>query len=91
MHQIEVNVYYKSHVERMRMDVCDLGRTKVILGMPWLTAHNLEINWETGEVKMTRCLPLCGGVKTKREKKKRRGRRVVIIEEEKIVKWARDN
>ena len=34
------------------MNVCNLGKTKVILGMPWLQAHNLEINWETGEVKM---------------------------------------
>ena len=33
-HQVEVNVYYKGHVERMRMDVCDLGKTEVILGMP---------------------------------------------------------
>ena len=32
-HQVEVNVYYKSHVERMRMDVCDLGKTEVILGV----------------------------------------------------------
>jgi len=29
------------------MDVCNLGRTKMILGMPWLAAHNPEINWET--------------------------------------------
>ena len=35
-HQVEVNVYYKGHVERMRMDVCNLGKTEVILGMPWL-------------------------------------------------------
>ena len=33
-HQVEVNVYYKSHVERMRMDVCNLGRTDIILGIP---------------------------------------------------------
>jgi len=33
-HEIEVNVYYQGHVERMRLDVCDLGRTEVILGMP---------------------------------------------------------
>ena len=59
-HQVECNVYYKGHVERMRIDVYDLGKTEVILGMPWLVAHNPEINWETGEVKMTRCLPLCG-------------------------------
>ena len=24
-HQVEVNVYYKGHIKRMRMDVCDLG------------------------------------------------------------------
>ena len=33
-HQVEVNMYYKSHVERMRMDVCDLEKTDVILGIP---------------------------------------------------------
>ena len=87
-YQVEVNVYYKSYVERMRIDICDLGRTEVILGMPWLAAHDLEINWEIGEVKITRCLPLCGRVKMKREEKKKRGRRVVTIEEEKIVRWA---
>jgi len=38
-----------------------------------------------------RCLPLCGRVKTKREKKKRRERRVVTIKEEKIVRWAIDD
>jgi len=34
MHQVECNVYYKGHVERIRMDICDLGKTEVILGMP---------------------------------------------------------
>jgi len=60
-HQVECNVFYKEHVERMRMDVCDLGKTEVILGMPWLAVHNPEINWKTEEVKMTRCPPLCSG------------------------------
>ena len=32
-HQVEANVYYKGHVKRMRMDICDLGKTEVILGM----------------------------------------------------------
>jgi len=32
-YQMEVNVYYKNYVERMRMDICDLGRTDVILDM----------------------------------------------------------
>jgi len=33
-YQVEVNVYYKSHVKRMRIDVCDLERIDVILEMP---------------------------------------------------------
>jgi len=82
-HQVECNVYYKGYVERIRMDVCDLGKTKVILGILWLAAHNLEINWETGEVKMTRCPPLCGGRSQKKEKVKR----IATEEEEKIVRW----
>jgi len=86
-HQVECNVFYKGHMERMRMDVCDLEKTEVILGMPWLAAHNPEINWETGEVKMTRCPPLCGGRSQKREKIKR----VATEEEEKIVRWAIDD
>jgi len=59
-HEVEANMYYKGHVEQVRMDVYELGKTEVILGMLWLAAHNPEINWETGEVRMTRCPPLCG-------------------------------
>ena len=44
IHQVEANVYYKGHVERMRMDVCDLGKTEIILGMPWLAVYNPKIN-----------------------------------------------
>ena len=87
IYQVECNVYYKGHVERMRIDVCDLEKTKVILGMSWLAVHNPEINWETREVKMTRCLPLCGGKSLKKEKVKR----VVTLEEKKIIKWVIDD
>ena len=34
IHQIEVNVYHKEHVERMRIDVCELGKIEIILEMP---------------------------------------------------------
>jgi len=44
IHQVKVNMYYKGHVKRMKIEVCNLGRTEVILGMPWLQAHNPEIN-----------------------------------------------
>ena len=33
-YQVEVNVYYKGHIERIRIDVCDLGKMEVILGIP---------------------------------------------------------
>jgi len=29
-------MFYKGHIERVRMDVCELGKMDVILGMPWL-------------------------------------------------------
>jgi len=90
-HQVKVNVYYKNHMERMRMDICDLGKTEIILGIPWLAAHNPKINWETREVKMTRCSPLCGGVKSKEKKEKKRRKRVATLEEEKIIRWAIDD
>ena len=92
IHQVEVNVYYKSYVERMRMDICDLGKTDMILGMPWLQAHNPEINWETGEVKITRCPPLCErNTKLKKGQKVKKGKRVVTLEEEKMVRWAMED
>ena len=90
-HQVKVNVYYKGHVKRIKMEVYDLGRTEVILGMPWLQAHNPKINWEMGEVKMTRCPPLCRENKGKAEKRAKKGKRMVTLEEEKIVRWAVDD
>ena len=44
MHQVECNMFFKEHIERVRMDICNLGKTEVILGMPWLAAHNPEID-----------------------------------------------
>ena len=57
---VEVNIYYKGHVERTEIDVIGGQKWSVILGMPWLAHHNPEINWKTREVKMTRCLEECG-------------------------------
>ena len=57
---VEVNIYYKGHVERMEIDMIGGQKWLVILGMPWLAHHNPEIDWRTGEVKMTRCPEKCG-------------------------------
>ena len=56
---VEVNVYYKGHVERTEIDVIGGQKWGVILEMPWLERHNPEIDWKTGEVKMTRCPEEC--------------------------------
>ena len=57
---VEVNIYYQGHRERMEIDVIGGQKWTVILGMPWLACHNPEIDWKTGEVKMTRCPEECG-------------------------------
>jgi len=57
---VEMNIYYQEHRERMEIDVIGGQKWSVILGMPWLICHNPEIDWRTGEVKMTRCPEECG-------------------------------
>ena len=57
---VEVNIYYQGHRERMEIDVIGGQKWMVILRMPWLACHNPEIDWKTGEVKMTRCPEECG-------------------------------
>ena len=59
-HTVEVNIYYQGHRERTEIDVIGGQKWTVILGMPWLARHNPEIDWRTGEVKMTRCPEECG-------------------------------
>jgi len=56
---VEVNIYYQGHRERTGIDVIREQKWSVILGMPWLACHNPEIDWRTGEVKMTRCPEEC--------------------------------
>jgi len=57
---VEVNMYYKGHMERTEIDVIGGQKWGVILGMSWLECYNPEIDWKTGEVKMTRYLEECG-------------------------------
>jgi len=33
-HQVECNMFFKGHMERVRIDMCNLGKTEIILGMP---------------------------------------------------------
>jgi len=84
MYQVECNMFFKGYVERVRMDVCNLGKTEVILGIPWLAAHNPEIDWEKREVKITRCPPIYG--KRKPEEKKRKVKKVEKDEDKETLR-----
>jgi len=83
-------MYYKNHVKRMRMNVHDLEKTDIILGMPWLQTHNSQINWETREVKMMRYLSICGRnivVKEDKEQRKKIGKRIRAVDQVDRDEW----
>ena len=84
MHQVEYNMFFKGHMERVKIDVCNLGKTEVILGMLWLVAHNPEIDWEKEEVKMMRCPPICG--KRKQKERKKEVKKIEEDEDEETLK-----
>jgi len=77
-------MFFKGHMERARIDVCNLGKTVLILGMPWLAAHNPEIDWEKGEVKMMCCPPICG--RRKQEEKEKKVRKMEKDEDREVLR-----
>jgi len=83
-HQIECNMFFKGHVEKARIDVCNLGKTEVILGILWLAAHNPEIDWEKVKVKMMQCPPICR--KRKQEIKEKVVKRTGKDKDEKVLR-----
>jgi len=58
---VDVVLHYKTHSERMLLAVSNLGKQSMILGYTWLKDHNLEVNWQTGEVQINRYPPRCEG------------------------------
>jgi len=77
-------MFFKGHVERAKIDICNLGKTEVILEMLWLVAYNLEIDWEKGEVEMTCCSPIYG--KRKQEEKRKEVKKVERDENKETLK-----
>ena len=93
---VEVEVFFKGHKERTSIDIIRGQKWSVILGMPWLGCYNPEIDWKTGEIKMTRCPEECGkkwrvekqmkpGWKKQKEKEEKKEIRKLTIEEEKTI------
>jgi len=56
---VDLILRYWNHLERTLFAVTGLGKQKLILGHSWLQKHNPEIDWVTGEVKMSRCPAQC--------------------------------
>jgi len=56
---VDLILRYWNHLERTLFAVTGLGKQKLILWHSWLQKHNPEIDWVTGEVKMSRCPPCC--------------------------------
>jgi hypothetical protein len=47
------------HTEVFPLTITDTGKSDVIIGYKWLWKHNLEIDWEKGELKFSQCPPAC--------------------------------
>jgi hypothetical protein len=67
----DIILCYKGHAEQTQFAVTSLGKQSMILGFTWLREHNPEIDWQTKEVRMSRCPPQCSTchaeVKVKRQ------------------------
>jgi predicted aspartyl protease len=55
----DVVLRYENHSECTQLAVTHLGKQSLILGYNWLHNHNPEINWQTKDVKMSRCPLQC--------------------------------
>ena len=49
-HVVKLNMEIKGHKEKMLFYVTKLGKYDIILGKPWLTDHNPNVNWSTNTV-----------------------------------------
>lgn len=55
----DVVLRYHNHTERATFAVTGLGSQDIILGLNWLRKHNPEVNWQSGDMKMSRCPNHC--------------------------------
>ena len=61
--QVQIEVGIGAHEEQLVLDVAPIGSHQVILGLPWLEAHDPMITWSTGHIQFmsphcnTHCLP----------------------------------
>ncbi|THH07173.1 hypothetical protein EW145_g3557 [Phellinidium pouzarii] len=71
--EVDLVVEYKEHRELATFEVCNLGKTVLILGHNWLKKHNPEIDWVTGEISLTRCPISCHDIRFEEEWRNAKG------------------
>jgi len=47
--EVSLILSYQGHKEHAVFEVCDLGKSNLIISYTWLHKHNPEIDWETGK------------------------------------------
>ena len=50
---VELELEINGKKNRTRLLITGLGKEKIILGFPWLSQRNPDIDWKTGEAKTT--------------------------------------
>ena len=61
--QVKVNIRIGAHKEQIVLDVAPIGTHQLILGLPWLEAHDPTVHWRTGHIQFNsqhcnlHCLP----------------------------------
>ena len=58
-HYVLLTVGVGKHTEKLWCAVTCLGKVPLILGHDWLKKHNPNIDWTTGDIKLSRCPPKC--------------------------------
>jgi len=56
---VPLEVKINGHKKTLEAAVMDLDGTDMFLGHDWLVKHNLEVNWQNGVIKFTRCPGNC--------------------------------
>jgi hypothetical protein len=49
----DLTIDINDHEEMINFDVMKLGKYKIVLRIPWLSKHNLEINWKMNKIQFT--------------------------------------
>ena len=59
MHYVLLTVGVGKHAEKLWCAVMCLGKVPLILSHDWLKKHNPDIDWMTGDIKLSHCPPEC--------------------------------